>query len=136
MQPGGWEMRAKITAQDPATGETKTVSESTMKQCLTKAFLEKDPYLTPGIDREKMTQKGATCSLSDEARNGNRASWKMACKLADGTVLDAKIVNSASKHGFSSDMKQVVQKDGKAMSMQIAVTSKFIGACTKDMPSL
>lgn len=133
MQPGGWEVRVKLTMQDPTTGETKTINESTMKQCLSKAFLDNDPYLTPGIDKEKMAQKGATCSLSDGTRKGNIASWKMACKLSDGTLIDSSISNSASAHAFKSDMRQIVNRDGKAVSMQIAMNSKFIGKCTKDM---
>jgi hypothetical protein len=136
MQPGGWEMHAKITAHDPATGETKTLSEATMKQCLSAAFLDKDPYLTPGIDKENMVQRGATCSLADEKRAENSASWKMACKLADGTLIDMTINNAVSKHSLRSDIKQVIDKGGKTAQMQIAMNSKFVGDCTKDMPQL
>ena len=136
MQPGGWEMHAKISAQDPATGERKTLTESTMKHCLSAAFLDKDPYLTPGIDKERMTQRGATCSLADEKRDASTASWKMACKLADGTLIDMTINNSVSKETLQSDIRQVVDKGGKKVQMQIAMNSKFVGACTKDMPQL
>jgi len=136
MQPGGWEMHAKITAHDPATGETKILSEAAMKQCLTAAFLDKDPYLTPGIDKEKMIQRGATCSLADEKRAENSASWKMACKLADGTLIDMTINNVVSKHSLRSDVRQVINKGGKTAQMQIAMNSKFVGDCTKDMPQL
>jgi hypothetical protein len=136
MQPGGWEMHATISAQDPATGETKTLSEATMKQCLSAAFLDKDPYLTPGIDKEKMIQRGATCSLADEKRAENSASWRMACRLADGTLIDMTINNSVSKETLQSEIRQVVDKGGKKVQMQIAMNSKFVGACTKDMPQL
>ena len=64
-----------------------------MKQCLTAAFLDKDPYLTPGIDKEKMSQRGAACSLADEKRTESSASWKMACKLADRSLIDMTINN-------------------------------------------
>lgn len=136
MQPGAWEMYAKISAHDPATGETKTLSESTMKQCLTAAFLDKDPYLTPGIDKEKMSQRGAACSLADEKRTESSASWKMACKLADGSLIDMTINNVVSKHSLRSDIRQVIDKGGKTAQMQIAMNSKFVGECTKDMPQL
>lgn len=136
MQPGGWEMHARISAHDSATGETKTLSESTMKQCLSAAFLDKDPYLTPGIDTEKMTRQGATCSLADEKRTESSASWKMACKLADGTLIDMTIHNSVSKHSLRSDIRQVIDKAGKTAQMQIAMNAKFVGECTKDMPQL
>jgi hypothetical protein len=133
MEPGGWEMKVKVTAREPASGETKTIAESAMKQCVSKAFLDKDSYLTPGIDKAKMMQKGATCSLSDEMRSGNTASWRMVCDLADGTNVDMTIKNTASKHEFSSDMKQMVTKDGKSVPMQIAMNGKFLGKCTPDM---
>lgn len=133
MQPGGWEMRAKITAQDPATGETKTISESTLRQCLAAAFLEKDPFLTPGIDKEKMVKRGASCSLADEQRNENSASWTMACKLADGALIDMSINNSASKNALRSDIRQVIDTGGRKVLMRILMDSKYIGKCTADM---
>ena len=136
MQPGGWEMHAKISGRDPTTGEMKTLSEATTKQCLTAAFLDKDPYLTPGIDKEKMSQRGATCSLADEKRTESSASWTMSCKLADGSLIDMTINNSVSKEALQSDIRQLVDKGGKKVQMQIAMNSKFVGVCTKDMPQL
>ncbi len=133
MEPGGWEMQVRITAQDPETGVTKTITESTIKQCLSEAFLKKDPYLTPVIDKEKMIQKGATCSLSDQVRNGDSASWRMSCKLADGSKVDMSIKNSASRHKFSSDMRQLVTKGDQTVPMQVAMNAKFLGKCTPDM---
>lgn len=130
-------MHAKISTLDPATSEAKTLSESTMKQCLSATFLDKDPYLTPGIDKERLTQQGATCSLADEKRTESSASWKMVCKLADGTLIDMTINNSVSKHSLRSDVKQVIDKgNGKPVQMQIAMNAKFVGECTKDMPQL
>jgi hypothetical protein len=97
----------------------------------------KPAYLTPGIDKDKLTQQGATCSLADEKRTESSASWKMVCKLADGTLIDMTINNSVSKHSLRSDVKQVIDKgNGKPVQMQIAMSSKFIGECTKDMPQL
>ena len=83
-----------------------------MKQCLSAAFLDKDPYLTPGIDKEKMSQRGATCSLADEKRDASTASWTMACKLADGTLIDMTINNSVSRDALQSDIRQVIDKGG------------------------
>jgi hypothetical protein len=66
MEAGAWEMQSKITMQDVKTGESKTMNESTSKFCLTPAFIAKDAYLTPGLDKAKMEQKKAKCSISDE----------------------------------------------------------------------
>ena len=59
MHDGGWEMKLAISAREAATGPFKTMSENTTRVCLSKEFLAKDPYLTPGIDRDKMEKKGA-----------------------------------------------------------------------------
>ncbi|MGY6274908.1 DUF3617 domain-containing protein [Methylomonas sp. MgM2] len=133
MEPGGWEVQAKITAQDPTTGVTKTLNDSTMRQCLSEAFLKKDPYLTPGIDNEKMRQKGAKCSLSDQVRNKDSASWRMICEFADGSKADMSINNSVSRHEFSSEIKQLIVKGDRTVPIQIAIKSRFIGECTEDM---
>jgi hypothetical protein len=133
MEPGGWEMRVRITAQEPGTNLAKTLDESTMKQCLSAEFLKNDPYLSAGINKEKMLQKGATCSLSDQVRNGNSASWRMICNMADGTTVDMSIKNSASRHELSSDMRQLVTKGGRTVPVRMAMNAKFLGKCTPDM---
>ena len=98
VQPGGWEMKAVITARENPSSPPKTLTESTARVCLTKDFLAKDPYLTPGIDQDKMEKKGAKCSISDPRRAANSASnWassgdSTACVLS-GSRADATIVN-------------------------------------------
>jgi hypothetical protein len=57
-------------------------------------------------------------------------------RVADGTLIDITINNFVSKETLQSDIRQVVDKGGKKVQMQIAMNSKFVGACTKDMPQL
>lgn len=136
MQPGAWQMKMKASAQNPTTGESKTVSESTSKMCLSKEFLSKDPYLTPGVDKEKMERKNAKCTISDEKRTENSASWKMSCLTAEGSTVDMSIKNTASPQKLTSDIQQLIKKGGETGFVKITVDSSFIGKCTNDMPSL
>ena len=134
MQPGGWQMQSRITARNPATGESKNMGESTTRMCLTREFLAKDPYLTPGIDREKMERRNARCAVSDEQRRGSAASWKMSCQTADGSTVDMTIRNAASFKTLTSDILQTVTKGGEVLIVRIAIDSSYIGECSGDMP--
>lgn len=136
MQAGGWEMKLVLSARETATGPFKTVSENTSRVCLSKEFLAKDPYLTPGIDRDKMEKKGAKCSISDPKRTDTNASWKMSCTLPDGNSADMFINNTVSARSLRSSIDQVIQKDGQALQMKINLKASHIGVCTGDMMSL
>ena len=103
VQPGGWEMKAVITARENPSSPPKTLTESTTRVCLTKDFLAKDPYLTPGIDQDKMEKKGAKCSISDPRRAASSASWKMNCVMADGNSVDMHISNTVAPRKIIKD---------------------------------
>ncbi len=136
MQPGAWLMKIKVSAQNPATGESRTVNESTSKMCLSKEFLSKDPYLTPGVDKEKMERKNAKCTISDQKRTENSASWKMSCLTADRSTVDMSIKNTASPQKLTSDIQQAIKKGEETGFIRITVNSSFIGKCTNDMLNL
>lgn len=136
MQAGAWEMQSKITAHNEATGENKNMNDSTAKFCLSPAFIAKDTYLTPAIDKTKMEEKKAKCSISDEKKSTDSASWKMSCKTQDGQVVDAFIDNKVSPGLLTSHVEQVVAQGGKKVKLNIVVNGKFIGKCSKDMPVL
>ncbi len=136
VQPGGWEMKAVITARENPSSPPKTLTESTTRVCLTKDFLAKDPYLTPGIDQDKMEKKGAKCSISDPRRAANSASWKMNCVMADGNSVDMQISNTVAPRKMKSEVQQTVHKGGQDLEMKIIINSTHIGECTKDMMTL
>lgn len=131
---GAWEMRTKVIAGDSANGEATTVSESTTKSCLLKSFLERDPYLTPQVDEEKMRRKGATCTISEAMRDGNEASWRAICQLADGSRVDMTVKNSVARHRLSSVITQLVHQDGRTTRMQIITDGRRFGECFFDTP--
>ena len=136
VQPDGWEMKAVITARENPSSPPKTLTESTTRVCLTKDFLAKDPYLTPGIDQDKMEKKGAKCSISDPRRAANSASWKMNCVMADGNSVDMQISNTVAPRKMKSEVQQTVRKGGQDLEMKIIINSTHIGECTKDMMTL
>ncbi|WP_374496258.1 DUF3617 domain-containing protein [Zoogloea sp.] len=136
VQPGGWEMKAIVTARETPSSPPKTLTESTTRVCLTKDFLAKDPYLTPGIDRDKMEKKGAKCSISDPKRAVGSASWKMNCVMADGNSVDMQINNTVAQRKMKSEVQQIVRKGGQDLEMKIIINSTHIGECTKDMMTL
>lgn len=136
MEPGGWEMTMTVTGYGPAPGEKKSLGESTTKACLSQAFLDKDPYLTPGVDQEKAAKRGATCSVSDEKRSATAASWKMTCVLKDGTSSDTQISNTAGAKEMRSEVSQTLVREGKTVQMKVITTARHIGECTEDMRPL
>lgn len=136
MQPGGWEMKIKITAENPMTGESKKANESVSRMCLTKEYLSTDPYLTPKIDKEQMEQKSARCDISDEKRAATSASWRMQCTMIDGSSVDMTISNSASARKLESKIRQIIKRGSSAGIVNITLTSSRIGQCTKEMLTL
>jgi hypothetical protein len=133
MQPGAWEMALKFTAENAATGEKKTTDDRVSQMCLTKEYLSKEPYLTPGVDKEQMEQKGAKCSISDAKRGKNAASWRMRCEMVDGSSVDMTIKNSAAARKFTSSVRQVIKRGTSTGIVHVAVTSTHISECTKEM---
>jgi citrate lyase alpha subunit len=136
MQPGGWEMKVRITAENPMTGESKKANESVSRMCLTKEYLSTDPYLTPKVDKEQMEQKSAKCDISDEKRTANAASWRMQCTMIDGSSVDMTISNTASARKLDSKIRQVIKRGSNSGIVNITLTSSRIGQCTKEMLTL
>lgn len=134
MQPGGWEMRASVVLI--ANGGNKKLNESTTKLCLSKIFLDKDPYLKPGLDKDKMEAKKAKCTISDEKVWSGVASWKMMCQMEDGNTVDSTITNRASATELKSVVQQLVKRGTDTATIEITMDGKRIGECTKDMQSL
>ena len=136
MEPGAWQMHMTTIARDPKTGQSTNGPEASMKMCLSEDFLAKDPYLTPNLDKEKMEQKRAKCTTSDHKREGNSASWKISCTMADGSQVSMTVNNVAERHKLTSQLEQTIQKDGQASLASMSMEMSFIGECTSDMPKL
>ncbi|WP_374486845.1 DUF3617 domain-containing protein [Zoogloea sp.] len=136
IQPGGWKVKTVVTARETPASPARTVSEMNTQVCFTPAFLARDPYLTPGIDRDKMEKQGARCSISDAARSEASASWKMSCTMADGNSVEMQINNTVAPRRLRSEIQQLVHKGGQDVQIRITMDSVYAGACTKDMLQL
>lgn len=136
IQPGGWKVKTVVTARETPASPPRTVSEMTTQLCLTPAFLARDPYLTPGIDRDKMEKQGARCSISDATRSEASASWKMSCTMADGNSVEMQVSNTVASRRLRSEVQQFVHKGSQEVQIRITMDSVYAGACTKDMLQL
>jgi hypothetical protein len=135
MRAGAWQTFVTIFSYNLVTGKEKLESESSSKLCMTQSYVDKRPYLKPGIDKEQMLRQNAKCTISNEEVTENSASWKMKCEMQGGTV-DSDIHNNVSKDEFWNLVTQLVQRGGNASLMKITMTGRFIGECTEDMQKL
>jgi len=133
MAPGAWEMVTSVQIQEPSTERYETATKATTMICLTAQFLETDPYLTPGMNQEKMRERQAKCSTSDEVKGKSKSSWTMSCTLANGMTIAAEISNSASSHQLTSIMHQKASMEGQSRNMKIETQGAHKGACSEGM---
>jgi hypothetical protein len=136
MEPGAWQIHTTSVARDPKTGQSTKGPEANIKMCVSAEYLAKDPYLTPNVDKEKMEKNRAKCTTSDHKREGNSASWKIACTMADGSQVSMTVNNVAAPHKLTSQLEQTIQKSGHATHASMSMEMSFIGECTSDMPKL
>jgi Protein of unknown function (DUF3617) len=134
IQAGGWEIRSTITATDVETAETKTMVDGMLtKFCYTQAFVDKHPFLTPGIEKDKMVKKNAQCKISNEVQTANTASWHMGCNMQDKSYVFSKISNAVTATSFQSNMIIAVSSNAKAPVINMKIMGTHLGACTPEM---
>jgi hypothetical protein len=136
MTPGAWEMKSTVTSKNPQTGEPMKLGETTNTACLTAEFLAKEPYTTASIDQEKAKEKGATCSTSDFVREGNTASWKVSCVMADGSRTEMAVKNVVDVKNLTTEMDSTVTQGTQASSVHMSIVGSYVGECTDDMMKL
>ena len=126
-------MTTRITRELPGQ-PVEQMGQHTIKVCLTPEFLTAEPYLNPNLDKERMAARQAECTSSDYQRTGDAASWTMACTVADGSTLKARIANRATADRMTLKMEQDVTRPGGVTGrVTIAGESRYLGDCTEDM---
>ena len=133
MKPGGWKMRMKVDVKDEKGCAFKTINESRMRTCLTLEYLDNDPYLTPGLDKQKAEKAHANCSISDEKKGATSSSWTMTCELENGVKATTLFENSATPTKFISNMRQFAGEKNGLVEMRTSIISTFVGKCTNGM---
>lgn len=73
--PGLWERRFTAFMADPVSGVEKPWAEPADARCLSEAALRKLPFLTASSSKTSYETHGASCTVSDEARSRDTASW-------------------------------------------------------------
>ena len=133
MKPGGWEMTTTLTRELPGQ-PVEQMGQHTIKVCLTPEFLAAEPYLNPNLDKERMAARQAECTSSDYQRTGDAANWTMACTVADGSTLKARIDNRATADHMRLNMVQdVIRPGGGAGRVTISGESRYVGDCAEGM---
>jgi hypothetical protein len=103
------------------------------KFCYTQAFVDKHPFLTPGIEKDKMVKKNAQCKISNEVQTANTASWHMGCNMQDKSYVFSKISNAVTSTSFQSNMIIAVSSNAKAPVINMKIMGMHLGACTPEM---
>lgn len=136
MKQGAWKMNMKMLVQTEKNGAYKEAANTTVTYCLSQAFIDKDPYLKASVDAEKMKAKNAKCTISDEKRVDNTASWKINCEMVGGIKAVMAVENAVSETEFTSQMQNVIHKNGSDAQTKTEVKGTFEGECTKEMLTL
>ena len=133
MTPGGWEMTSSISRELEGK-PVEQMGRHTLKICLTREFLAAEPYLSPGLDDERMAARQAKCTASGYQREGDSAQWAMECTVADGSTLRAQISNHAELDRLTTRMVQDVERPGGSKGrVTMAGEGRYVGDCTEDM---
>ena len=134
MQPGAWEITTSLTRELPNQA-AEAMGAHTVTMCLGSDFLAREPYFDATLDARKMTARQAQCSTANYQRQDNTASWHMRCTTADGSLLHARIRNTASATALQLRMEQdVVRPGGGTGRITISTQGRYAGACTSGMP--
>lgn len=133
MTPGGWEMVTSITRE--LEGQpTEQMGRHTIKMCLTPEFLASDPYFNPNLDDQRMAAQQIQCTSDKLVREGDSASWTMACEMKDGTRLNARLRNSATAETVTLHTVQDIERPGGGKGrVTMAGEGRYIGECSDDM---
>jgi len=134
MQPGAWDIQMKMFGENPTTGASFLINESSYRRCLTKEFLEEEPFLNSRRDRSGMEKIHYSCEVLDEIKTENTASWKLKCKLADSITIDKETTTTVSSKKLASEATQTTTLNGNRTMTRIVVGFSFSGPCVDEMP--
>jgi len=136
MQPGAWKTTMTVLATKPGTQQKVKVGESSNVVCFTKEFLASEPYLQPKVNKEKMRQKGADCSISDYARSGSKASWHMSRTARNGVHVESDFRVSVSANSSTTTIHQTIGDGTKAVKSTTVAAAEHAGDCDSSMPRM
>jgi hypothetical protein len=114
MKEGEWEISSETSMMMGAMSMPPTADKSTY--CLTREDL------VPNKDKE--------CKIVNQKVTGNKVSWRMECKKAEG---EGEISYRGTTYNGFFKMKML--EDGQTMTMNIKLAGKYLGPCPKGQKS-
>lgn len=128
--PGLWERRFTAFMADPVTGEPKPWAEPAETRCLSEAELRKLPFLTASSSKASYEADGGACTVSDEARTRQSASWSLVCKEKSGDSVEMRMSSEISDALiFSTTRTAPRDKAPGARDVRVEVRLARLGNC-------
>ena len=110
MKEGDWEISSETSMAMEGMSMPSRANKSTY--CLTQEDL------VPNKDKE--------CKIVKQKVTGNKVSWRMECKKAEG---EGEITYSGTAYNGFFKMKTV--EEGQTMTMDMKLAGKYLGPCPK-----
>jgi len=136
MEAGAWQLRVTVYVTDEASGAEQLVNETLSRFCFSPAFVAREPYLKPRIDRDKMAQRGMKCEMTEPKREADTVNWTMRCEFADGRLADSAMKNSVQARSFTTEVLSTVTQASAASRSRILTEGRHTGECQADMKPL
>lgn len=128
--PGLWERRFTAFMADPVSGVEKPWAEPADTRCLTEAELRRLPFLTAASSKASYDAEGGSCTVSDEARTGQAASWKLLCKEKSGDSVEMRMSSEISEALIVSTTRTATRdKAPGALDVRAEVHMARLGSC-------
>lgn len=121
MKEGLWEITMKMEMPGMPAGMKPQV----MQQCITRKEIDDPRKATPG----GADPKDNRCQVTDHKMQGNTATWNMACKGENAMTGSGSITYNGTS--YSGTNKMTMTRGGKAQTMTMHYTGKYLGDCKK-----
>ena len=115
---------------DMKEGEWEISTETTMEGMPMPPSAGKSTYCLTREDLVPKTEKDKDCKIVNRKVAGNKVSWRMECKKAEG---EGEIsYRGAAYNGF---FKMKMVESGQTMTMNVKLAGKYLGPCPKGQKS-
>lgn len=128
--PGLWERRFTAFMADPVSGVEKPWAEPADTRCLTDAELRTLPFLTAASSKASYEAEGGSCTVSDEARTRQGASWSLRCKEKSGDSAEMRMSSEIADTLIVSTTRTATRdKAPGALDVRAEVRMARLGSC-------
>ena len=111
---------------DMKEGEWESSTEMTMEGMPMPPQASKSTYCLTREDPVPKSEKDKDCKIVNQKVTGNKVSWRMECKKAEG---EGEITYRGSTYQGNFRMRMV--EGGQTMNMNMKLAGKYLGPCPK-----